>query len=1273
MPSIRLKHQHPANERDFEILCLLLLGKHWNCPTLELYGHRGEKQDGIDILDTGGSEILRAAQCRLHDGTKTMSPAEIREAVAAARLFAPPLDEYMIMTTAKVSTKAQKEVLRINTEHRDLGLFKLELKTWDNIEILLDQYTDVRELFYGTARPSESLLNHTGASAVVQPVLERSESESIDGSIEEACAQLTIKRFQLARLLFQRIRQQKWHILSQRQKFRILSNIAVAHAAEGNVKQAIPLFLEAKTYQPDDERALANEVLAYLLGGKDATAFELATEARKKCPFSASILSYWIRTAPSEKNLDQLQREVPPLLEVDPDVCLALAERAMNVPDYGAAERLSELALKERPDWQHAKLVLAQSILAAESLKAEGSYGESALIDDPSRIKVAEQKLTEVIDALGDDPVLEIKVRALLGRSETRRFLGENELADTDILAAREILPNDPSVLCEHARILLNNDERQSGIAELRQAVTTSNHRQDTVMCLAVALAAGLDMSEREEAVRLFTELAGRPELVPPGVREHAMWTALQLIGNLNTSLPHSDILSQIPKGSISPTAAAAFCSKLALVRGQKDEASRYANEAIAAIVDSTTRTDVRILATLLSDLGRHNDALKLWQRIADYKSLNIDTRSLLDCATRLARHDVTLKTCEHLRIAGVDDADLVSHEAAVRVFYEPDRALEILQAHLTRHNDARSIRLQMFSYAIQLGKEELIKADRALLPAPEEVSALHWPLVVRVMVAGGNPTGALQYAYELLRNHYSEAEAHQAYIEALLPVETAARPEIDAFEEVQPGAAVCFVEANTTQEQWRIIEDVYKADERLGEMSPDHFLAVQLKGKRVGDTFLLAAPGVVRRTAVVKKILSKYVYRYQECIASFQVRFPAIANIEVVRVGPEVNLGTSQEMDLRPILSAVDIKEQAIEGALHTYASAFLSVNALATALGQSAFATMLSLAGRRDVKIKCCTGSAFERIQAVDALHASNASVLDLTAIATLSMLGLLDVLGKYHKTFIISRGTLLELEHLEIKERKESGMIGALGKHDGRYFLAQETEEAKTDRIKQLADLINSIKKSCSVLTCLQLAGLDPERRAALIKAFGQHGAESMALASEPGRVLWTDDYVVAHCGQKEFGVRRVWTQLFLQDQVESGQLAAENFYEASAKLIGCGYYFTGLNLPILLSTARISKGDPDQWPLNQVLKAFSDEALSAQDVFNLITQFFVEIFKGDVLAGQEAILVRTLERIADRKDGLIVIRALQKALPIAMGLNIIRAKAAEAIITEWLSTH
>ena len=102
--ALRFKNFPPANPDDFERLCLRLLKAHWNLPSLELYGRRGERQHGVDIIDMSGAEALRAAQCKLYDERGTLPPAEIQAEVNAAKEFPLPLGVYAICTTARVST-----------------------------------------------------------------------------------------------------------------------------------------------------------------------------------------------------------------------------------------------------------------------------------------------------------------------------------------------------------------------------------------------------------------------------------------------------------------------------------------------------------------------------------------------------------------------------------------------------------------------------------------------------------------------------------------------------------------------------------------------------------------------------------------------------------------------------------------------------------------------------------------------------------------------------------------------------------------------------------------------------------------------------------------------------------------------------------------------------------------------------------------------------------------------------------------------------------------
>jgi hypothetical protein len=54
--ALRFKNPPPANPDDFERLCLRLLKAHWNLPALELYGRRGERQHGVDIIDMSGAD-----------------------------------------------------------------------------------------------------------------------------------------------------------------------------------------------------------------------------------------------------------------------------------------------------------------------------------------------------------------------------------------------------------------------------------------------------------------------------------------------------------------------------------------------------------------------------------------------------------------------------------------------------------------------------------------------------------------------------------------------------------------------------------------------------------------------------------------------------------------------------------------------------------------------------------------------------------------------------------------------------------------------------------------------------------------------------------------------------------------------------------------------------------------------------------------------------------------------------------------------------------------
>jgi hypothetical protein len=77
----------PQNDDDFEKLCRDLLRKHWTRPGLEIYGKRGERQDGVDVLELGGDEPLYAAQCKLKEEWKSLEPRKSATRLLRRRSF----------------------------------------------------------------------------------------------------------------------------------------------------------------------------------------------------------------------------------------------------------------------------------------------------------------------------------------------------------------------------------------------------------------------------------------------------------------------------------------------------------------------------------------------------------------------------------------------------------------------------------------------------------------------------------------------------------------------------------------------------------------------------------------------------------------------------------------------------------------------------------------------------------------------------------------------------------------------------------------------------------------------------------------------------------------------------------------------------------------------------------------------------------------------------------------------------------------------------------
>jgi hypothetical protein len=702
---------------------------------------------------------------------------------------------------------------------------------------------------------------------------------------------------------------------------------------------------------------------------------------------------------------------------------------------------------------------------------------------------------------------------------------------------------------------------------------------------------------------------------------------------------------------------------------GEKETASALATQALAATTADASRDEIRTVAQFLAELGRHREALPLWEKLASPARLGYDTTRLIDCQIRLGEHGRFLKVCEQLRLNSVFDPHLIEVEAGIRAHYDMERTIALLRDYIARSPEDRGARLQLSVIGMQLGRPELITSDPGLMPLPENTEPQNWKTIVLVMRHGGHLWEALRFAYRLLRENFGNIEAHRAYLASLFP--TGPVPEIAPTMTAEPGTAIAFTEEDATQIEWRVIEDEFQPDPRLDEIGPDHFIAQQVKDKRAGDHFVIAQSSVITKRGKILQVLSKYVYRVQDCGENWLRRFPDHPDVQPVRVVRQSDRG--EEFDFTEFFQSFDRILASHHAALDAYRSTALPIHVIAAVLGRNDFEQIIRIATDDSMALRCCAGNAEERTAAMSALKNASVLVLDLTAICTLLLLEALDELPSLGIPMLVSQQTFSEFRFLVEEYAKEGGRTG-LGRVGERYQMVEMMPDAVKAQHDVLGTALAKVEQYCKVVACTALAEVPANRREQLISALGEHGAQSIALASASGHVLWTDDQMVGVVAAHEFGVRRVWTQLVMQERSESGVVQAAVFLESTAKMLGWRYYFTGASVPALAAAGTMAAWNPDRWPLKGALEVFRDRAIAVQDVLGLAAGFMVH-YTGEIVLPQvrDVVTMRVLDLLADRGEGLAPVRALVRALPGAFGLNVLRASDVVQVVNAWMATR
>jgi len=1256
--SSRYRYKQPVNEDEFEEFCLVLLREAWNRPKLERYGHRGESQYGVDIIDQSGQEPLMAVQCKHHAVDKTLPPSELKEEVKKALSFPDAIGEYYVLTTAKKGTEVQDEVRRINREHHGKGLFSVELLTWDEIERLVDQSPSARQCLGldptdGTVKAVQSVM----APLMGLTRISISVAEAAHGDLDEIKSFLDRGKPVDADVLATRLRSRAWSDLSDGQRWRLCTLAADAKLRLRLNEEAGQLLLEALTHAPGEEHAFINAIHALRMRGEVGKAKEMAAEASLKFPNSAAAHAECIELALSTEEARALIEGTPEALRDTGDVLAAIASRYdLDELSGKAARRGAEKYPEELRSWH----VLGSWLLENELYKISPVEAGPTRAVERDRVLEAKDAFAKVIDLAqraGHESAL---MDALSRRSVVYGLLDDWESAAKDIERALEIAPTAPQVLLNAARVAEARDDVTGTVSYLRRA-SVAAPSVEIRFYLGIALWNQNHENDREAALELLDQVAREQS----AYREPSLEMAIEgyvLLQNLASAL---DLLEHVAL-HIDPVALFAHRARLAKVADDGSEAQRFASEAIAKLSDQTKRVTRRLLAKNLMYLERFQDALPILQGLAVPDAENEAGRRLVDCAIRLDRQDVVLTYCARARDAGIYDGFLLERELQLLEFYDPGKAIEILQEILKRDPDDHTARVHLALIATRENRLELLREYAAQLPNVEVVDASEGAAVVGVLQAVGRHEDAATYAYDLLRRFFADHRAHRAFWNARLFNRSG--NEVVELEAVVPGAAVLLKEPSEAEGRWYVLEDSsVPATGVPNEEASTSAFAKLVMNKHVGEHVDLGEGVAMSRTAVVTAIVPKAVFRVRDVLNQWQYRFPE---------HKEIWMGHCEtidgEPDVQPLLDMFEAHRRRDEHVLQVYRQNAVPLHVLADGWNIGAVESLWRLAHIEAAPIRCCLGTADEIRRAQAEFSDASEVVLDLSAIASVAVLDCIDDLKGIGRPLVISPVTMRTIRSLGDSSRFPFGFAQSLvGGWNGAELFAF-TLQQQDERKAFFSKLIELCEVNCKVQESTGVAKLAPDARKILIEAVGWATLESLVLARQPGRVLWCDDGAsVAIAAQADLRVPRTWTQLVLRSMVNQSSIEAARFVSLSAKLVGCGYTFTQSDDGILCECGQMATWKFDKWPLRQAIETLGTVSVHLEPALGMGAKMTAKAYLELVVPeDRQKVLVAILAALGRRGDFLVnAVDAFGQLLVNAFGLNSWVAQDAIKTFEAW----
>ncbi len=1046
--------------------------------------------------------------------------------------------------------------------------------------------------------------------------------------------------FQQAVNYLNNLKEKLWYKPDNTLKYRLLANLGMAQLGLDEISEAAKLLIEAKQYNPEDDKALAFAAMGYVLQKDYNHAENLINEAIQKNPANELAYSLRIQIAPVTESIDSIIEQIPPAYRESLDVLVALGEAAQIRNQDEEAQRWWELALREdnSSNLNTVKVGLGASLMKGIIRNFPLAFAGQLSEPEKHSLERAVNLFTEVLGGKYFSPnnLSHLEFVALINRAGALRLLRKYDDAIRDIEIALQKEPDNPDCIKQWALLEHEKGNNELAYKYLESILDCPNFPEIPLLAADFLI----QLQRFHEAENILNKFLNT-ENISSSFKQDAKHLKFDLFmsrgENENAECVLKELINESPDNVIT------IIKQILLYKhtGSEDKIPSLIEQAKAGLLSNTFLPYQIVLAEQLYSLKYYRDAAEIYEQFVD-KTFNTQlTHKLLYSYYYTGNYKSALEICQQL-LKNYGPLESVSEIAAYIYdnIGDTDSVIKVCEKYLEQFpNDiGMQLRLALANY----DKRNYGELDSFLdsQPSIETLNLFACEQLAKLLKVRNKIDYLLEVVYEIRRRFYDNGQVH-AFYEIFYMEGRKIKPNTKRFMEVENGCGV-LLKYDSGSEEWYIVEDREDANFARNEINSQQPLYQALISKKLGDKVVIAEDHFGRKTLTIIAIVDKYLAAGKQSLDLLD-KYP---NIKGFRTGTIPMNGDEISSDwMQQFMEMLQEHEDDFNRLYQGYKEGQLPFGLFAIGISSSPLELWQTLISRNDPCIHTWSNFKYEKFEnSLSILQKGGLVVIDPISLITLYQLGVANdvvaVLGK----FGIAQSTVNLFQGMVEKEQgvSKDGFL-SLGIYNGQYVKQEFSPEQVAEVKNYFQQIINWINNNCLILPCRRALDINIDERNKLNECFGLAFMDTVLIAEEPGRLLYSDDQWLRWYVQSK-GIQGVWTQVVLNYCLLQQNTNEELYRKTTIQLALWGYGYTIVDADTLMEGARLANWELEP-SYTSVVKILADKRMSPVYATAIAADFLYQLYSEIIIPQlRDQLIFRLLNTITTGRSQTQIINQL-----------------------------